>query len=127
MNRQGHRYSALHVAMVCHDTISGLGRVHELMQLQDEAAATVTAPFMYLHPDLRDAALNGVIQARRGMASPPDHHGEWVRFLAERGWRPGPKNPDARTHPNLVPWEELSPEQQDKDRAFLALVVTLTV
>ena len=28
----------------------------------------------------------------------------------------GPRNDAARTHPDLVPWDELSPEVQDKDR-----------
>ncbi len=46
---------------------------------------------------------------------------EHRRFCAERflaGWRhaPGPKDPVAKTNPTLVPWEEISEMEKDKDR-----------
>jgi hypothetical protein len=43
------------------------------------------------------------------------------------GWTPGPKDPVAKTHPNLRDYNELSQEQRDKDRLFLAIVTTLTL
>ncbi|MEI8371839.1 MAG: NAD-binding protein [Planctomycetota bacterium] len=45
---------------------------------------------------------------------------EHLRWCAEKwldGWQKGPsKDQDQRTHPNLVPWEELSEEDRNKDR-----------
>ena len=50
---------------------------------------------------------------------------EHERFVDERrsrGWREGPRDPDARTSPYLGSWEELPPKIQDRDRdAVLAL------
>lgn len=124
--RNGHRYSELHVAMVCHAALTELTRVHELMNGPGDGAPS-TGPLMHLHPDLRAAALNGVIQARRGLLHPADHHGEWVRFLTDLGWIRGPKNPDHKTHPNLIPWPALDPLEQDKNHLYLSVVTTLTI
>ena len=45
-----------------------------------------------------------------------NEHARWCRFYALYNWRPGPeKNSAARTHPCLVPFEELSREDQEKD------------
>lgn len=47
---------------------------------------------------------------------------EHVRWVAERrraGWRPGPRDPERRTSPYLVPWEDLSEEIRDHDRMFV--------
>ena len=45
---------------------------------------------------------------------------EHLRWCAEKwldGWQLGPvKSQEERTHPNLVPWEELSEADRDKDR-----------
>lgn len=123
-----HRYSDIIVAMICHDANMGMQKAHESMKA-DGTGAIPSGPFLYLAPDLLDAAVEGVRRARRVGAplSPRDHHDEWVKFLTGRGWRYGPdKNPEARTHPNLVPWEELSGEQQDKDRVFLSVVFALS-
>jgi hypothetical protein len=45
-------------------------------------------------------------------------HERWCRDLIADGWRhgPGPKDPERRLHPSLVPWDELSEEERDKDR-----------
>ena len=51
-------------------------------------------------------------------------HDRWVSSLQRDGWRhtTGPKDPQARLHPLLVPWEELSEGEREKDRdAFRVL------
>ena len=123
-----HRYSDKIVAMICHDTITGMQKAHELMRLEGTDAVPA-GPFMYLHPDLLDAAVEGVARVRQlgGSLSARDHHDEWAAFLTARGWRCGPRDDEAKTHPNLVAWEGLSPEQQDKDRVFVGVVVSLTL
>ena len=44
---------------------------------------------------------------------------EHLRWCAEKwldGWLKGPEDEGKKTHPNLVPWEELSEEDRNKDR-----------
>jgi hypothetical protein len=45
-------------------------------------------------------------------------HDRWCRDLKADGWRhgTGAKDPERKLHPSLVPWEELSEEERDKDR-----------
>ena len=46
-------------------------------------------------------------------------HDRWVSERRAAGWRPGPREPEQRTTPYLVPWEELSEELRDQDRLFI--------
>lgn len=45
-------------------------------------------------------------------------HDRWMRDLQADGWRTtsGSKDPDAKLHPLLVPWSELSQADREKDR-----------
>jgi hypothetical protein len=55
-------------------------------------------------------------------------HDRWMRDLVRDGWRPtdGPKDPDRKLHPLLVPWDELDEVEREKDRAPMReLPVTL--
>ena len=56
-----------------------------------------------------------------------NHHDAWVTFLSARGWRQGPRDDAARTHPNLAAWDDLPEEQRDKDRVFLGIVISMTL
>lgn len=123
-----HHYSDALVAVVCHDANGGLQKAHERMSLhQDGADIPVTGPFDHMHPDLRAAALNGVAQARRDYPSPREHHQRWVEFLRDRGWKPGPRDVNAKIHPNLVSWDGLPPHERDKCRLFLGIVLAMTI
>lgn len=126
MRAHMHRYSDEQVAEVCHFAITGLQEVHA----REPGGETPTPSGLWaeLDRDLRTVAVSGVRQARNGaIPSPREHHNWWVHTLRSMGWRRGPKNPQAKTHPNLTDWSKLTAEQQDKDRLFLAVVTTLTV
>ena len=44
-------------------------------------------------------------------------HDVWAKQRIADGWRYGPnKEDDAKTHPCLVPYDQLSLDEQDKDR-----------
>jgi RyR domain len=44
-------------------------------------------------------------------------HDAWCDALRMEGWRPGPgMDSDSKEHPMLVPWEQLSEEERNKDR-----------
>lgn len=120
-----HRYSDEQVAQVCHQAITGLQEIHQQMGGETPSPC---GRFIDLVADLRMAAVEGVRNARNGsIPSPRQHHNWWVQLLRSLGWRKGPRNPAARTHPNLVDWSQLPAEQQDKDKLFLAVVTALTV
>lgn len=74
----------------------------------------------------RDSAIDGVVNALAG-ASPEQSHENWLRFKREDGWRYGPvKDPAAKTHPCMVPYERLPENQRVKDHLFTAIVRTLS-
>ena len=68
--------------------------------LADPAAATATLP----EEQVEELAIA--------------EHERWCRDLIADGWRhgAGPKDPERRLHPSIVPWSELSEEERDKDR-----------
>lgn len=45
-------------------------------------------------------------------------HERWCKELRRDGWTyvPGPKNPDKKTHPDLVSWEALPDSEKEKNR-----------
>lgn len=54
---------------------------------------------------------------------PEDMHVRWCEARLDAGWNVGPvKNVQAKEHPNLVPFAELSFEDQTKDAIFLNVV-----
>jgi hypothetical protein len=55
-------------------------------------------------------------------SSPEDLHDDWVRAYEEMGWTYGKvRDPAAKTHPDMVPFDELDPRERDKDAVFVAL------
>lgn len=126
---RGYRYDDEYVAQVCHSMTIEMQVVQEQMQRYGEAEVVLTGPFAILHPDLLAAAVNGVTEARQigGIVSPREHHNRWVDFLKARGWDLGERNPEAKTHPALVDWDDLSPMDRDKARVFLGIVMNMTV
>jgi hypothetical protein len=72
----------------------------------------------------RTSAING---ARAVFANPNRQPGEshagWMAEKEAAGWTWGKvKDPDAKEHPCMVPFEELPAEQQAKDHLFIATV-----
>lgn len=73
----------------------------------------------------RTSALAGVREALDG-ARPVALHESWCELKRAEGWRHGPvKDAEAKTHPCLVPYVELPPEQRAKDALFHAIVRAL--
>jgi len=75
----------------------------------------------------KQSAINGVIfHLKNPGAGPAGTHENWMREKLDAGWTYGPvKNVDAKTHPCLVPYNELPEEQQNKDRVFISVVTDL--
>lgn len=110
--------SVQEIARVCHEVNRGL-----CIALND-----------YSQPSWEDApdwqkvsAVHGVEAILAGRArTPEESHGSWTKEKIEAGWTYGPvKDPEAKTHPCLVRYEELPSEQRLKDVLFLAVVQVL--
>lgn len=58
--------------------------------------------------------------------SPGDSHDAWMRHKAADGWVYGEKkDPDAKTHPCMLAYDQLPLEQRAKDYIFKAIVNSL--
>lgn len=73
-----------------------------------------------------DSAMNGVRFHRRNPGAPDSaSHDNWMAEKIADGWVYGEvKDPAAKTHPCIVPFDQLPPEQQFKDRLFATIVRT---
>jgi len=74
-----------------------------------------------------DSAIDGVAHALRyPEAGPEDSHQNWWAAKIADGWTYGEvKNPEAKTHPCMVPYDQLPEFQRKKDALFLAIVRAL--
>jgi DNA-binding transcriptional MerR regulator len=75
-------------------------------------------------------ARENIASVTAAMADPErtaeQNHQGWFDRLTADGWRYGPvKDPEAKTHPDLLPFGELPAHEQQKDRLFLAIVRAL--
>jgi hypothetical protein len=74
----------------------------------------------------RTSAVLGIEAVRDGTAgTAEEQHESWLDEKRRTGWTYGSvKDPDAKTHPCMVPYAELPVEQQFKDHLFRAIVLT---
>lgn len=73
-----------------------------------------------------DSAIESVQKARGG-TTPKELHESWCEFKRADGWTYGQtKDADAKTHPCLVPYVDLSPGQRAKDALLLSIVDALS-
>lgn len=113
---KGTRYTDEPVARICRAAVTVLRSV------QEPGLALSLCPCMSGAPDPDEIEV--VQDMRRGLTPRARH----AVFLASRpGWRPGPDNPEARTHPDIRDYGELSQDRKDRDRLTLAIVTTLTL
>jgi RyR domain len=116
--RPMYRYSNEQVARICHEANRALQYV------QEDSLPSV--PWDAESPEVMAGTTEGVAMARQG-TTPRESHWNWVRARIEQGWERGDdKDPERKTHPNLVSYEALPADQKDKDRLFLAIVTALT-
>lgn len=80
----------------------------------------VDAEWNDLPEERRESTRNAVCaQLDNPAASPEASHERWMEQRTAEGWVYGPvKDPEAKTHPCLVPYAQLPAEQQEKDSLF---------
>lgn len=72
----------------------------------------------------RESAINEVLAHFDHPDRPPSwSHEHWMQQKVDAGWVYGPvKDSEKKTHPDLVPYDQLSPVAQGKDYLFSAIV-----
>ena len=74
----------------------------------------------------RASARMGVDLHTMGEHGPEASHRSWMQQKIDEGWKYGPvKDPEARLHPCMVPFDQLPREQQAKDFIFRGVVHAL--
>lgn len=83
------------------------------------------APWDETPANIRASAINGVLFVKDNpLAGESASHDNWLKFKTEDGWVYGEvKDPEAKTHPCMVPYDQLPAEQQLKDRLFRNIVL----
>jgi hypothetical protein len=105
------------IARACHEANRAVQR-----SLSEE----INPPWDEAPEWMKESITKGVEGIQAGN-TPEESHAAWMVDRTERGWVWGKfKSELAKTHPDLVPYEELPPEQQLKDTLFHAIVTILT-
>ena len=106
------------IARVCHEA--------------NRAYCTVLGDDSQVHWDdapgwQRESATAGVVfHVENPGAGDSASHDSWMAQKVQDGWRYGPvKDPEAKTHPCMVPFDQLPKDQQVKDALFASTVRTL--
>ena len=93
------------------------------------AAVAAQAPIVPVEWRAREepfkAQFRSVIERQMGpqrSKSPEELHGSWMQAYFLMGWTFGEAHdPEAKTHPDLVPYADLGQLERDKDAVFVAL------
>jgi len=86
----------------------------------------IPKPWNKRSPEFRDQFINlisDLCSGKRSFDNFEEAHNSWMKKYLEMGWRYGYKyDPEKKTHPDLVPYNELDPKEKIKDTVFLVLI-----
>ncbi|WP_019558490.1 RyR domain-containing protein [Thioalkalivibrio sp. ALE12] len=110
------------------NVVPAVARVaHEVNRAYCAALGDHSQPEWEDAPDWqKKSAVAGVIAHLERGLTPEESHEEWMRHKVRDGWVYGEeKDPEAKTHPCMVPYDQLSAVQKGKDKLFKAVVESL--
>jgi hypothetical protein len=101
---------------------------HEMNRVYCQALGDFSQPSWGAAEDWqRSSAINGVDGVFAGN-SPKASHESWLAEKVANGWVYGEKkDPEAKTHPCMVPYDQLSSEQKQKDFLFVSTVLAMAM
>ena len=119
MTPQSRKYTDEQLAMICHEANWAMQVIQDDLKPSEH--------WFGLDEETRESVISGVRRARTGV-TPQTLHELWCRFKMEHDWVYGLKKDErAKTHPCLVPYDELPESQKEKNILFLAIVRALDV
>lgn len=98
---------------------------HEVNRIYCESIGDNSQPVWEEAPEWqKTSAMTGVIYLTENPgASPENSHESWLAEKIRTGWRYGPeKDAEQKTHPCMVPYEDLPEDQRRKDALFHSIV-----
>lgn len=105
-----------HIAELCHNA----NRAYCTSMGDNSQPLWVDAPEWQ-----KASARQGVRFHLQNQTTPEQSHENWLKQKVEEGWVYGQvKDPEAKTHPCMVPYDQLPPEQRAKDFIFKAICDT---
>lgn len=111
------------------DKLYAIARVaHEINKAYCQAMGDNSQPTWYDAPQWQvKSAVNGVLfHVEHPNAGPEASHNSWLKEKLENGWRLGHvKDANEKTHPCILPFQDLPKEQQAKDFLFRQVVHSL--
>lgn len=106
------------IAMVCHEANRAWCEINE---------DTSQKPWEEAEGWQRESAVNGVeFRLNNPEAGPDAQHNSWMQEKIDQGWVYGEvKDAEKKTHPCIVPYDQLPEFQRKKDSLFCAIVDAL--
>ena len=104
------------IAEVCHEANRALQRIN---------GEQVSPPWSASPAWVKDSARSGVVAAMQGKTA-EELHEAWMEHKLQAGWKYGEvKDGIEKTHPCLVPYDELPAGQRVKDHVFRVIVAAM--
>lgn len=111
------KFTPEQIARVAHEA-------NRVLQIIEEDPAP-SLSWNFASEEQRASVVDGVKAALAGN-TPEESHENWIAFKVKHGWTYGPvKDEFEKTHPCMVPYDQLPANQQIKDHLFSAIVRTL--
>lgn len=119
MAKQWWAYTPEQIAQVCHEANRGLQAVNA------DPNVPVAPPWDELDQDMKDSILVGVKGVQAGNTAEQSHE-QWLITKESQGWAYGPKkDAEKKTHPCMVPYDQLPVQDKVKDTLFAGIVKML--
>jgi len=100
--------------------------IYEVARLEAIASGRRIVPETWTNRDEAfQKQMTEYVESLRGkpLPTPEEAHNSWWRKYEEMGWKFGEvRDTEKKTHPDMIPFNDLPKDEQDKDEIFLALV-----